>query len=76
MKKKKGGTQAEGEDDAEEDTVAGQSQCIEVRKTLPKAPNKELKRIQKLTADKRKKGEEVWTDDELEAAGFAIQGVV
>jgi len=42
---------------------------------LPKAPNKDLKRIKKLTADKRKKGEEVWTDDELEAAGFAIQGM-
>lgn len=45
-----------------------------VARTLPKAPIKELKRIKKLAADKRKKGEEVWTDDELEAAGFAIQG--
>lgn len=46
----------------------------EEMRNLPKAPMKELKRIKKLTADKRKKGEEVWTDDELEAAGFAIQG--
>jgi len=69
--KKKGGTQADAEEDAEEDT-----EVTEVTNTLPKAPTKELKRIQNLTADKRKKGEEVWTDDELEAAGFAIQGVV
>jgi len=62
-KEAKGEVQTEG--DADEQAA----------RNLPKAPNKDLKRIKKLTADKRKKGEEVWTDDELEAGGFAIQGV-
>jgi len=66
--------------DAKKKEAKGEVEAAEatdelVVRDLPKAPNKELKRIKKLTADKRKKGEEVWTDDELEAAGFAIQGV-
>lgn len=54
----------------------GDDADVPVARELPKAPTKDLKRIKKLTADKRKNGEEVWTDDELEAAGFAIQGAV
>lgn len=67
VKKKAEKKAAKGEEDGEdaEEPVA---------RNLPKAPIKELKRIRKLAADKRKKGEEVWTDDELEAAGYAIQG--
>ena len=37
----------------------------------------DIKKIKKLTADKRKKaadGEEIFTDDELEAAGFLLEG--
>ena len=34
----------------------------------------DIKRIKKLAADKRKKGEDVVTDDELEAAGFLLEG--
>jgi len=36
----------------------------------------DLRRIKKLTADKRKAkaDEEYWTDEELEAAGFLLEG--
>jgi len=68
--------EAGGTEDAEEEDAEGDGAEVKVEKILPKAPGKDLKRIKKLAADKRKTGVECWTDDELELAGFAIQGQV
>ena len=68
---KKGGGATESEGTAEGGVTAAASDKPRV------APTKaDLKRIRKAVADKRKAGEEVATDDELEAAGFLLEGEV
>ena len=51
----------------------GNEVTIEKKK---KPPTKaELKKLKKLIAEKRKGGAEVFTEDEIEAAGFRVEGI-
>ena len=43
---------------------------IEEKKTAQKIPKQELKKIKKEIAARRKRGEECFTDDEIEKAGY------
>merc|ERR1712196_131765 len=43
---------------------------IEEKKENKKIPKSELKKIKKRVADLRKKGQEVWTDEEIEKEGY------
>merc|ERR1719240_1210256 len=45
---------------------------IEEKKEAKKIPKSELKKIKKRVADLRKKGQEVWTDEEIEKEGYEI----
>ena len=53
--------------------IDGLGNEVEIQKAKKKASKAELKKIRKTIADKRKRGEEVWTDEEIEAAGFLVQ---
>jgi len=55
---------------AQDTYVDGQGNEVAIEKAKKKASKQELKKIKKAIADKRKAGMEVWTDEELEAAGF------
>jgi len=50
--------------------VDGLGNEVTVEKAKKKASKAELKKIKKAIAEKRKQGIEVWTDEEIEAAGF------
>ena len=57
----------------EEDTyIDGLGNEVSVEKAKKKASKAELKKIKKLVTEKRKAGMEVFTDDELEEAGFLV----
>merc|ERR1712094_160942 len=45
---------------------------IEEKKVAQKIPKSELKKIKKRVADMRKKGQEVWTDEDVEKEGYTI----
>merc|ERR1719224_367409 len=45
---------------------------IEEKQAKKKIPKSELKKIKKRVADLRKKGQEVWTDEEIEKEGYEI----
>merc|ERR1711904_710136 len=45
---------------------------IEEKKEAKKIPKSELKKIKKRVADMRKKGQEVWTDEEIEKDGWEV----
>jgi len=46
---------------------------VKLEKAKKKASKAELKKIKKMIVDKRKSGIEVYTDEELEAAGFLAE---
>jgi len=50
--------------------IDGSGNEVKVEKAKKKASKADLKKIKKAIADKRKQGIEVWTDEEIEAAGF------
>merc|ERR1712159_665905 len=57
----------------EEDTyIDGLGNEVKVAQKKKKASKAELKKIKKLVTEKRKAGMEVFTDDELEEAGFLV----
>merc|ERR1719160_542571 len=45
---------------------------IEEKKEAKKIPKSELKKIKKQVADLRKKGQEIWTDEEIEKEGYEV----
>merc|ERR1719424_750782 len=45
---------------------------IEEKKVAKAIPKSELKKIKKKVAEARKKGQEIWTDEEIEKEGFEI----
>merc|ERR1719240_833780 len=45
---------------------------IEEKKEAKKIPKAELKKIKKRVADERKKGKEIWTDEEIEKEGYEV----
>merc|ERR1719333_1285209 len=45
---------------------------IEEKQVAKKCPKSELKKIKKRVADMRKKGQEVWTDEEIEKEGYEL----
>ena len=45
---------------------------IEEKKVATKIPKSELKKIKKRVADLRKKGQEIWTDEEIEKEGYEL----
>ena len=45
---------------------------IEEKETKKKIPKSELKKIKKRVADLRKKGQEIWTDEEIEKDGWEL----
>merc|ERR1719240_203314 len=53
--------------------IDGLGNEVEVQKAKKKASKAELKKIKKMIADKRKQGEECYTDEELENAGFLVE---
>jgi len=58
----------------QEDTyVDGLGNEVKLEKAKKKASKAELKKIKKMIVDKRKSGIEVYTDEELEAAGFLAE---
>jgi len=56
-----------------EEYIDGSGNTVAVEKVKRKADKKELKKIQKLVKEKRKAGQECFTDDELEEAGFLVE---
>ena len=46
---------------------------IEEKKENKKIPKSELKKIKKRVADLRKKGQEIWTDEEIEKEGYSLE---
>merc|ERR1712054_165122 len=56
----------------EEDKFDAFGNKIEVKKAATKIPKSELKKIKKQVAALRKQGQEVYTDDEVEKAGYTI----
>jgi len=59
---------------AKQDTyIDGLGNEVEVAKAKKKANKAELKKIKKMIADRRKRGEECYTDEELENAGFLVE---
>jgi len=60
---------------AEQETyIDGLGNEVAIEKKKKKASKAELKKIKKAIADKRKAGIECWTDEELEAGGFLVEG--
>merc|ERR1719359_2665074 len=57
----------------EETYIDGMGNEVEVAKAKKKASKAELKKIKKMIADRRKRGEECYTDEELENAGFLVE---
>jgi len=53
--------------------IDGLGNEVKLEKAKKKASKAELKKIKKAIADKRKSGIEVYTDEELEAAGFLVE---
>merc|ERR1712070_1013552 len=45
---------------------------IEEKQAKKKCPKSELKKIKKRVADLRKKGQEIWTDEEVEKEGYEL----
>jgi len=58
----------------EESYIDGLGNEVAIQKKKKKASKAELKKIKKSIADKRKAGIECWTDEELEEAGFLVEG--
>ena len=58
---------------AQETYVDGSGNEVKVEKARKKASKAELKKIKKVIAEKRKGGEECYTDEELENAGFLVE---
>jgi len=54
--------------------IDGLGNEVTVEKKKKKASKAELKKIKKAIADKRKNGIECWTDEELDEAGFLVEG--
>merc|ERR1711943_181685 len=48
---------------------------IEEKKAAKKIPKSELKKLKKRVAEMRKKGQEVWTDEEIEKEGYTLEGM-
>merc|ERR1719155_450494 len=46
---------------------------VEEKKEAKKIPKSELKKIKKRVADLRKKGQEIWTDEEVEKEGYSLE---
>merc|ERR1712196_220759 len=46
---------------------------IEEKKVATKIPKSELKKLKKRVADMRKRGQEVWTDEEIEKEGYTLE---
>merc|ERR1712070_1338261 len=46
---------------------------IEEKQAAKKIPKSELKKIKKRVADLRKKGQEIWTDEEVEKEGYTLE---
>jgi len=46
---------------------------IEEKKAATKIPKAELKKLKKRVAELRKKGQEVWTDEEVEKEGYTLE---
>merc|ERR1719478_651724 len=46
---------------------------IEEKQAKKKCPKSELKKIKKRVAELRKKGQEIWTDEELEKEGYELE---
>ena len=46
---------------------------IEEKQQAKKIPKSELKKLKKRVADMRKKGMEVWTDEEIEKEGYVLE---
>merc|ERR1712019_101923 len=60
---------------AQEDSyIDGLGNEVTIQKKKKKASKAELKKIKKAIAEKRKAGIECWTDEELEEAGFLVEG--
>ena len=57
----------------EETYIDGSGNEVKVEKAKKKAGKAELKKIKKIIAEKRKGGEECYTDEELENAGFLAE---
>ena len=55
--------------------VDGLGNEVQIAKKKKPASKAELKKIKKLIAEKRKQGMEVYTDEELENAGFLVEGI-
>merc|ERR1739848_17046 len=53
--------------------IDGMGNEVEVAKAKKKASKAELKKMKKMIADRRKRGEECYTDQELENAGFLVE---
>jgi len=58
---------------AAETYVDGSGNEVKVEKARKKASKAELKKIKKAIAEKRKAGQECYTDEELELAGFLAE---
>jgi len=58
---------------AQETYVDGQGNEVEIAKARKKASKQDLKKIKKAVAEKRKAGEECYTDEELENNGFLAE---
>ena len=56
----------------EEDKFDAFGNKIEEKQAKKKCPKSELKKIKKRVAELRKKGQEVWTDEEVEKEGYDI----
>merc|ERR1719450_1012598 len=57
----------------EEDKFDAFGNKVEVKKAATKIPKSELKKIKKQVAALRKQGQEVYTDDEVEKAGYTLE---
>merc|ERR1711935_1297917 len=53
--------------------VDGSGNTVAIEKKKKPATKQELKKVKKKVAEKRKAGIEVFTDDELEEAGFLVE---
>ena len=57
----------------EEDKFDAFGNKIEAKKAATKIPKSELKKIKKQVAALRKQGQEIYTDDEIEKAGYTLE---
>merc|ERR1711990_314809 len=71
-RKKAGKEAAKTKSLTKEDKFDAFGNKVEEKQALKKIPKSELKKIKKRVADLRKKGQEIWTDEEIEKEGYEI----